>query len=210
MSYNDLEFDLDLSPILATREAVQATVHFVVGGGTHFSIALLIPFVNMHDAEQEIRQALFVESDAIANRWGLQFASADAALNPSAYESLTVRLSAIASPDFTVRKVLVRRIIPLSARVAPPPPLPPPPPAKPTFTDKVLQPVVEAIPAFKAMKQLEQTIKESESELYNDPHLGGVSTARLSASGVPITQDGRLRRMFDVVYSRILEHGSSR
>ncbi len=88
MSYNDIEFTFDFSPILKTREQIKATVQFVVGGGSDFRFALLIPFVSTEPEKQVIRQILFAEGDAIAHRWALQFASAEAALDLSAYASL--------------------------------------------------------------------------------------------------------------------------
>ena len=111
-------FTFDFTPTLKTREMIKATVYFVVDGHTlNLTLAIVNPWASPEPAEEDIRQKVFADADSVANRWGLQFPSADAALDLSSYVSLTRELSAIASPDFTIKKLVVRNIIALSERV---------------------------------------------------------------------------------------------
>ena len=209
MSYNDIEFTFDFSPILKTREQIKATVQFVVSGGSDFRLALLIPFVSTEPEKQVIRQILFAEGDAIAHRWALQFASAEAALDLAAYASLSQQLSTIDSPRFIIRRALVRQIIPLS----PPKPkisVAPKAPTPPTLSEQTIRPILNAIEAFDAIKSQEAVLQREKPELWNDPHLGGITTAGTSFNGFPEPRPGKLRIMLDGIVNDVLTYRRSK
>ena len=203
MSYNDLPaFDLKFAPILKSREKVQAIVRFNVTGVGDRMIFAVMPFTNTKQTNEGVRQEVFAEAQAVANRWVLQFASAEAARELTAYDSLAASLMAIASTDFVIRKVIVREIIPLTPPIVPPKPEPP----KPTFAERVTAPIAEAIPAFKAIKEMEKKVQQEEPDLWNDPDLGGLrtTTGMNSTSGQPTKRHGMLRSMFDDLAASVL------
>jgi hypothetical protein len=41
MTFNDIEYDLTFTPLLKTREQIQATAHFFVGGTGSYTTSLL-------------------------------------------------------------------------------------------------------------------------------------------------------------------------
>jgi hypothetical protein len=165
MSYNDIEFTFDFTPLLKTREQIKATVHFVVGGGSDFQFALFIPFVSTEPEKQVIRQILFAEGDAIAYRWALQFASAEAALDLSAYASLSQQLSTIDSPRFTIRRALVRQISPLSVRL---PEKEAPKPPKQTRCEAEIADLNEAVSTLDELSKWEARSRKQHPELWGD------------------------------------------
>lgn len=205
MNYNDLPpFTLTFAPTLKSREKVQAIVQFTVTGLGGRMIFALLPWGSLDHANAQVTQEVFAEAQGVASRWVLQFASAEAARELTAYASLARDLMAIASTDFVIRKVVVREIIPLTPPVIPPKPEPTPPP-KPTLADKVTAPIAEAIPAFKAIKEMEKQVQQTEPELWNDPYLGGLKTTGMNNyTGHTTTQHGMLRNMFDDLAARVL------
>lgn len=200
---NDIEFTFDFKPTLKTREKLQTTVYFVVSGGSDFLLALYTPFVKIEPAKDAIRQKLFAEADATVNRWALHFSSADVALALSAYQSLTVQLRSIVSSEFAIRQVIVRQIIPLTEKIT----VVPQEPSKPSFADKVLEPLHNAMPAFDAAMKLMEHIKVTNPELYNDPYLGGITTIGVNRQNVVGPQDGKLKLMFATIIGRIMDGG---
>lgn len=170
MSYNDIEFTFDFTPLLKTREQIKATVHFVVGGGSDFQFALFIPFVSTEREKQVIRQILFAEGDAIAHRWALQFASAEAALDLAAYASLSQQLSTIDSPQFIIRRALVRQIIPLSAPL-PIREVPAPKPPKQTRCEAEIADLDETVSTLDELSKWEARSRKKHPELWGDDFL---------------------------------------
>jgi hypothetical protein len=174
MTFNDIDpFTFDFTPVLKTREKIQATVCFSVGGcGLGFYLNY-IPFTAFGDPEESIRQAVFAEASAVANRWALQFSSADAAVDVSAYNSLAHALVAIASSQFVIRKVIVREITVLSPPAPPPQPVKPP---TPSLTDRILEPLRERVEAMDALVKELERLQQTHPDLCNDPEFGALST----------------------------------
>lgn len=165
-----MEFTFDFTPMLRTREKIQATVNFLTDGrGFDFHFALFTPRVSVEPAKAEIRQRLFAEADAIVNRWGLQFPSADAALDLSAYQSLTAILSAIASPEFIVRRVVVRQIVPLTERVAS---VQAPASTKPSREEQMVGELREDVAVINALLKFKTEDRKEHPELWEDELYG--------------------------------------
>jgi hypothetical protein len=123
MSLNDLApFTFVFTPTLKTREKIQVTVFFVVGGRAlgHF-LAMFASPRDVEPAQEEIRQAVFAEASAIVNRWALRFPSADAAVDLSSYSSLAHALADMTSPEFVIRRLIVREITALTEQLPIPP-----------------------------------------------------------------------------------------
>jgi len=196
-------FTRDFTPTLKTREMIKATVCFFVEGRT-WSYALAIWLNgNIDSAEEDIRQRIFADADSVTNRWGLQFPSADAAVDLSSYASLAHDLMAIASSDFTIKKVVVRDIIPLSERVK----IESPKPIRPSFTEQVLSYIDEVVPALEAVEQKEETLKRTKPDLWNHPILGGITTSSPnSTTRMPEQKKGNLGRMLDDMKNDIMQY----
>jgi hypothetical protein len=188
MSYNDIEFTFDFAPILKSLEKIQATVQFVVGGGSDFRFALLIPFVSIEPEKQVIRQILFAEGDAIAHRWALQFASAEEMLDRSAYQSLTDQLSAIESSQFNIRRALVRQIIPLSA---PPKEVPAPKAPKQTRCEAEIADLNETVSTLDELSKWEARSRKKYQELWGDDFLGDLMRRKIEHKKASILTNRR-------------------
>jgi hypothetical protein len=199
-------FTLVFTPQLKTREQIQVTVFFTVAGcGANFYLTY-IPFNGLPDPREGIQQAIFAEASAVVNRWVLQFASAVAAVDDSAYDSLTHRLSAITSSGFIVRKVVVQQIISLSAPI----PTPEPQSVLPSLEDETLQPIRNVLPVFTEAIKLDDHIKKNYPHLYNHPEFGVVTTTVDGATTFlsKTAKKGKLGLMFETAVSRLLTHPS--
>jgi hypothetical protein len=195
VSLNDLPpFTFAFTPTLKNGENIQAIVCFFVGGRTlgHL-LAMCMTSRDLEPAREEIRQSVFAESCGIVSRWALRFRSADDAVDLSSYSSLTHELSAIASRDFIIRKLIVREIISLSPPLVPKVEEPP-----------VTEPITKAITSFKLIKHLRDDLPQSEPELWNDPFLGGITTPALS-HGFSAPQEGKLKKLIDKTANGVMD-----
>jgi hypothetical protein len=208
MSLTDLgPLTLIFSPILKTREQIQATLVFELEVSRRDGIIQTLPFTSTDGFTSKIGATLAAEAEAITNRWALQFSSAEAALDAAAYGSLEAQLSAIASPSFLVRRLVVKQIIPLSPRIEKlvPPEKPAEKPA-PTLAEEIVRPIIEALPALEALKAIDAEIREQHPDLYNDPYLGGLTTTVKDRAGNFGPQDGMLKRMLDDLKAEVLDY----
>jgi hypothetical protein len=129
MRHDELDFSFTFIPQLKSREEISVTLDFILACT---KISTFCQFVLDTDGStEEIRRQLSHEAEAITNRWVLQFPSADAAIDPSAYHSLAIGLRIISPPGFEIRRAVVRQIKPLSPRPDPPKPLCLPSPSRP-------------------------------------------------------------------------------
>ena len=168
MSFNDLTFNLTFVPLLKTREQIQVSEYFLVGGGEDYTLALLTPFFRTDGPEEEIKADLEAAAESVTSQCALAFESADAALDPSSYRSLTDRLSAIASPRYQIRQTSVCRIIPLSERIPEPPVVVP----QISRRERMKVELTEDAGDYDELLKLKLDMFERYPKLFNDPTEG--------------------------------------
>jgi hypothetical protein len=168
MSFNDLTFNLTFSPLLKTREQIQVSEYFLVIGGEDYTVALFTPFLKTDGPEQEIKADLEAAAESVTSQWALAFESADAALDPKSYRSLTDRLSAIASPRYQIRQTSVCRIVPLSDRLPEPPPIVHEIPR----IERTMTQLIEDTRDYDQIRKLMLAMTERYPDLFNDTKYG--------------------------------------
>lgn len=172
MSFTELRpFTLQFAPTLRTRELIDVTLQIMASGAGKYLLRLL-PFVSVQSADAHIRTLLEAEVASTVHRWALTLASAEEALKPDAYKSLTEMIESIDSTEFTIDRVVVQHLFPITAPLPKPKPAPPPPPPTKTRAERIISERKEMRSTLKAVIQDEKESHEQDKELWEDPLIG--------------------------------------
>jgi hypothetical protein len=172
---NDFPLAIAFTPILKTREKIQVIVDFVLRCDGAFSLLQFV--LDTDGATKKVQQQIQAAGESKINQWALQFSSAEAALEPSAYGSVAGELSRIRSSTCAVVSVSARSIIPLTERIPPPPPVPvlppPPPPPKPrpTMAERLIDQLLESVKTVSEFNRIKEKTKKDYPDLWANPEL---------------------------------------
>jgi hypothetical protein len=137
---------------LKSREEVSATVFFRLQTRTFFR------------PEGAVKMELSSLADATVSRWALQFASADDAVDDSAFDSLASALRGMTGETFNISRAVVSEIIPLS------PPLPRPDPPKEPRHLRFKRELQEDGDAYEEALKLQRDFSQAHPFIEQDPH----------------------------------------
>jgi hypothetical protein len=195
MSYTDIPLSVTISPLLKSREQIRAEVDLLVRGIGFFHFLVFLPFLRIKDETQNIAAQLQGDAESTANQWGLQFKTAEDALDRSAYRSLADELMTITSPEFVMKKVVVRQIVPITERIPVVPP-PRPEPRKLSRAERSIASLDESVEAFDAVERFREEKQTTHPHLFK-PVVG--------FNGMPTRSP--LDQKIESVIGQILESG---